>query len=361
MKVAYIHDWLDSYRGGERVLEALIEFFPDAPIYTLFYRPEAMPPSIRNRNVIYPKWLSPLMPWRKMLLPILPHVVESFATEQYDLIISSSSCVAKGVMLNPNAKHICYIHSPMRYVWDQRRHYTDHLPKVAKAAIHWAATGLRLWDQVSNSRVDRFVANSHFVAKRVERYYNRQSGVIAPPVSVDIFHGAATPSDYFLIAGAFVPYKRFDLAIKACERARVRLIVAGSGSEEASLRKTAGPNTEFVISPDQNQWVSLFQGARGFLFPGVEDFGITAIEAMAAGCPVIAFKEGGALDYVEDGVTGTFFADQTEQCLANVIEKFQASDYDRKRIQSFANKFSKEMFLRSFRHEINKLVGEFAS
>ncbi len=359
MRVAYVHDWLVTYRGGEKVLEALLELYPDAPIYTLFYSPEAMPESIRNRVVHVPSVLNRLKIFRKALLPILPAVVESLALEDYDLVISTSSCVAKGVIVGPNAKHISYIHSPMRYIWDQRRHYLSGKSgfSLKDVLIHLLSQRLRVWDASSNARVDTFLANSRFVAARIARYYGRDSKVVHPPVAIERFFPSkgSTKGEYFLAAGAFVNYKRFDLAIQACEQLGVKLKIIGDGPDEMRLRSLAGPNTEFIIKPDAQAWVTLFQGAKALLFPGVEDFGITAIEAIAAGTPLIAFKAGGALDFVEEGITGTFFDDDTVSSLIDAIKRYESLDFDKDKMMEFAKRFSKETFLTQFRGEIAAL------
>lgn len=362
MRVAFVHDWLVTYRGGERVLEALLELYPDAPIFTLFYDRAAMPESIRSRDVRVSPWLNALKPLRKLLLPILPAAIEAFPLEDYDLILSTSSCVAKGVMVGPDTKHLCYIHSPMRYIWDQRQHYLvpgrSFSPR--EFIIHILSSRLRIWDISSNHRVDRFIANSSFVKSRVQRYYGRSAGVVPPPVAISRFqkNALAQPkTGYFLAAGAFVHYKRFDLAIAACEKLGKRLIIAGSGPEEKSLRKLASKHTEFVIAPSGERWVELFQGADALIFPGVEDFGITAIEALAAGTPLIALEAGGALDFVREGETGIFFKEATSASLIGAIEKFAQSQFRRESLMKFADAFEKDKFLQRIRTEIDRLWG----
>lgn len=362
MRVAFVHDWLVSYRGGERVLEAMLELYPSAPIFTLFYDPASMPESIRSRDVRTSPWLNRLRPFRKALLPLLPAAIEAFPLEDYDLILSTSSCVAKGVMVGPQSKHLCYIHSPMRYIWDQRQHYLvpsrNFSPR--EFIIHLLSSRLRIWDVTTNHRVDRFVANSGFVKSRVRRYYDRDASVVHPPVDINRFmNGSAqrAKQGYFLAAGAFVDYKRFDLAIKACERLGRRLLVVGSGPEERNLRKIAGPHTEFVIAPSAERWAEIFQAADALIFPGVEDFGITAIESLAAGTPLIAFKAGGALDFVVEGETGVFFKEATVESLIETIEKFSPAMFSRERLQEFSRGFSKENFLEKIRLEIDSVWG----
>ena len=356
MKVAIVHDWLVSYRGGEKVLEAIASLFPDAPIYTLFYDPAKMPNSINERNIKYPKSLNILSPIRKVLLPTLPAMVESLKLWDYDLIISTSSCVAKGVIPGPYAKHVCYLHSPMRYIWDQQEEYLsqfEQLPGI-KTLVRYASVKLRQWDTVSSCRVDKFLVNSSFVAHRVSRFYGRQSKVLHPPINTDFFEVSddKAKGGYFLAAGALVHYKRFDLAIHACERLGKKLIVAGKGEMEKKLRRIAGRYTKFEIAPDDDRWKQLLQGADGLIFPGVEDFGMIAIEAMACGTPVIAYQKGGALDFIEPGVTGTFFAEQSVDALTRAIENFSTFNFDQGKIVEFAEKFNQKKFKQGFLSEI---------
>lgn len=363
MRVAFVHDWLVSYRGGERVLEALLELYPEAPIFTLFYDADSMPKSIRSRDVRVSRWLNSMKRFRKLLLPLLPSAIESMPLEDYDLIISTSSCVAKGVMVGPDTKHLCYIHSPMRYIWDQRRHYLvakrEFSPR--EMLIHVLSERLRIWDVSVNQRVDQFVANSGFVRKRVQRYYGRDATVIHPPVDIVRFQnnlGSVPRGGYFLAAGAFVAYKRYDLAIAACEALGKKLIIAGSGPDEGKLRSLAGPHTQLMIKPSAERWVELFQGADAFLFPGVEDFGITAIEAMAAGTPVIALKAGGALDFVIEGKTGLFFSEPSAESLMEVLRSFDPKAFSRQDLYDHAAQYQKAMFLSKIRKEISKLLEE---
>ena len=352
MRVALVHDWLVTYRGGEKVLEAIAELFPEAPIYTLFYESAKMPQSLRQRDIrVHPanKWLRP---FRKLALPLLPSMIESLPLEGYDLVISTSSCVAKGALVGPGKYHLCYIHSPMRYIWDQRSYYLKSINKsgLLRSIWSWISTKLRVWDQSSATRVDTFVANSEFVKNRVKKYYAREALVIHPPVECEAFFepiaGESLPSGpYFLAAGAFVSYKRFDLAIEACKLASKKLVIAGSGPECAHLQSMAkGSDIHFEIAPSARRWAALFQNAEAFIFPGIEDFGITAIEALASGTPIVAYRAGGALDFVRDKQTGIFFDEQTPQALAEKLEIFEKASFSKEFLQDFARQFSKESF-----------------
>ena len=362
LKVAIVHDWLVSYRGGEKVLEAICELYPNAPIYTLFYDPKKLPPSLTRKDIRYSKKLNFFRRVRKLLLPFLPFFVESISLSDYDLIISTSSCVAKGIIPGPNTKHLSYVHSPMRYIWDQQKDYLStkqYLPGMVWV-IRYLCYRLRMWDTMSSCRVDYFVANSHFVSKRIEKYYRRRSEVIHPPINLSFFSDLTPPKrrNYFLIAGAFVPYKKFDLAIKACETLGRRLIVAGKGEEEERLKKISGPHTEFHIEPNDAEWKKLLSGADALIFPGVEDFGMIAVEAMACGTPVIAFKKGGALDFIKPGISGCFFTEQTPESLQETLLKFSLNDYDHNDIIHYAKNFSKERFTQKFQRAVDQLLRE---
>lgn len=363
MKVAIVHDWLVSYRGGEKVLEHICELYPNAPIYTLFYDKKKLPPSLTQRKIIYPKLLNRFRFIRKLLLPILPSVIEAFPLWDYDLIISTSSCVAKGAIGGPYTKHLSYIHSPMRYIWDQRDEYFHKLFKLPFLAeyLHYLLSQLRVWDVVSSARVDVLIANSSFVQKRISRYYQQNSSIIHPPIAFDLFNISSqhVGNEYYLVAGAFVTYKRFDLAIKACQKLGKRLVVAGSGPCLRSLQQLATTSlVQFKVSPDASQWLDLLQNAKALIFPGVEDFGMVAIEAMACGTPVIAYKAGGALDYISPLHSGIFFTEPSETSLAAAISEFETLKFERLKVRTYAERFDKKHFLQKFKHHIDQLILE---
>lgn len=356
MRVALVHDWLVTYRGGEKVLEAIAEIFPEAPIYTLFYDSAKMPEFFRNRDIRAHPANSWLRPFRKLALPFLPSMMESLPLEDYELVVSTSSCVAKGALVGPGSYHLCYIHSPMRYIWDQRAFYLKNVRNRFFLGGLWSliSSYLRLWDQSSATRVDRFVANSSFVKSRVKKYYARESEVIHPPVEYEDFFEKLDAPDlagqpYFLAAGAFVSYKRFDLAIEAARLANKQLVIAGSGPELVRLKKLAqGAPVRFELAPDKLRWIALFQNAQAFIFPGVEDFGITAIESLASSTPIIAYRAGGALDFVVENKTGTFFDELSPESLAEILRNFRKFDYSEDELQNFARRFSKEKFKEAF-------------
>ncbi len=359
VRVAFAHDWLVTYRGGEKVLEALFELFPDAPIFTLFYNSAKFPDSFLRRKIHVPAGLQRLGALRKILLPFLPSLVESFDLSEFDLVISTSSCVAKGVIPHPEAKHISYVHSPMRYAWDQKKHYFtrsifEKLP--IRMLIDFFLSRLRIWDVVATSRVDFLIANSTFVQSRIQRFYRRDSEVLYPPLEERFFRQSNfVKKDYYLAFGAWVPYKRFDIAIETCRRLDRRLIVAGSGPEEKKMRKLADPRVQFVHSPSDDDLMTLIGEAKALLFTGVEDFGLSAVESLALGTPVIAARAGGALDYIEEFKNGVFFEpDHIDSCV-HAVKNFETLDWSRSEIQNSAKKFSKLAFQQRFKEIVRSL------
>lgn len=351
MKVCLVHDWLVTHRGGEKVLLAMLKSFPDADIYTLFYDQDNMGRYFSSYRVFTPPGLAMFSRARKLLLPFFPAIIESFDLNSYDLVLSSSSCVAKGALARPSALHISYIHSPMRYIWDQRSHYFNGIDRIPGLRLmkNYALTSLRQWDTISSQRVQHLIANSSFVKERIACYYQREATVIHPPIALPEPTAKPEPKeDYYLMAGAFVPYKRLDIAIAACKKLGRKLIVAGFGPLEAMVKSRLTAPSEVIVSPDDRTWQSLMQGAKALLFPGVEDFGMVPVEAMALGTPVIAFNRGGALDYVDDGKTGVLFSEQTADSLAAAILRFEAQTIDHQALVAKAASFSEEQFTAKF-------------
>lgn len=347
MRVAIVHDYLNQYGGAERVLEALHELYPDAPVYTSIYDPEAMPAHYRGWD-IRTSFMQRLPGWRRHFrryFPLYPSAFESFDLGGYDLILSSSSAYAKGVIPRPNAVHICYCHTPMRFAWRT----SDYVEREAigglqGAVLPLALTAMRLWDVASAPRVDVFVANSGEVAGRIRRYYGRAAVVIPPPVELPPY--APRPAEEFYVAGGrLIPYKRLELAVEAFTRLGLPLKIFGDGRDRARLERMAGPNVEFLGWVDEAARRELFARCRAFLFPGEEDFGITPLEAMAAGRPVIAYAAGGALETVVEGRTGRFFREQSAAALAAAVAAARADTYDPAAIRRHAEGFGKDVFL----------------
>lgn len=348
IKAALVHDWLTGQRGGEKVLEVLVEIFPKAPVFTLFHFKDSQSARVEQAEIVTSFLEKMPLARRKYrsYLPLFPLAVEQFDLQPYDLVISSSHCVAKGVLPRPDALHICYIHSPMRYAWNQYFTYFDpgRLKLFSRLLIPPVIHRLRLWDESSAHRVDHFVANSRTVAQRVRRYYRREADVIPPPVDTDFFQPAGPPDDYFLIVSALVPYKRIDLAIEAFNRVRRPLKIVGQGPEGKRLRKTARDNIEFLGALPPEELLSSYQRARALLIPGEEDFGINALEAQACGVPVIAFGRGGATESVVPGETGLFFDVPSADHLLEALDKFQGMNFNRNTIRANALNYSRPTF-----------------
>ncbi len=342
-------------RGGEKVLEALCEVFPRADIFTLLHSPGSVSRAIESRRIrtSFIQGLPAAQRLYRSYLPLFPMAIEALDLSGYDLVISSSHCAAKGVIPPPEALHISYIHTPMRYVWDMYREYFGGARGLKAVTIGLFAHYLRLWDSASSSRVDHFIANSAHVARRVEKFYRRGSTVIHPPVDCSAFPVLESPSrDYYLIVSAFAPYKKLELAISAFDRLGRRLVLAGSGPEEKRLKSIAGPNVEFPGWKSRNELASLYGNCRALIFPGEEDFGIVPLEAASSGRPVIAFGKGGALETIiplsSKGAspTGVFFSEQTPGALASAIRLFEDNEnrFDPAAIRAHALRFDREIF-----------------
>ena len=295
-RVALVHDWLVSWGGAERVLKCFHEMWPEAPIYTLVYDSEKAPEWTRNcdiRTTYIQKWPG-AKSHHRLLLSFMPKAWESLDLSEYDLVISSCSSCCKGVLTRPDAVHICCCYSPTRYVWDLYYDYLDGAGVVKRVLMPHIIHKVRMWDYLAAQRVDRFIVDSNFVGRRVEKFYRRRAKTIYPGVRVDKYEVRDTPDDYYLIVSRFVGYKRIDLAIEACNRLKRPLIVVGSGGEEEkTLRASAGDTIRFVGRATDEEMLQWYAGAKAFLFPGVEDYGLTPVEAMASGVPVLAFGRSG--------------------------------------------------------------------
>ena len=363
MKVALVHDYLNQMGGAERVVLALHEIFPDAPLYTSIYDPERVDAAFRSMDIrtTFMQKLPLVTKHHQPYLPLYPFAMESLDLRGYDLVLSSSSAFGKGVITKPETMHICYCHTPMRWCWNYDEYVErEQLGKTARRVLPLLIAGMRVWDQTSSMRVDHFIANSPVVAERIRKYYRREAVVIPPPVEVQRFPFDPTtqPEDYFLVVSRLIPYKRIDLAIEACNRLHLPLVVIGGGRDEERLRKLAGPTVRFLGKLSDDEVLHYFSHCRAFLFPGEEDFGITPLEAQAAGRPVIAYGAGGALASVIEGVTGTFFRQQTVESLMEVLATFDERRYDPQSIHNHALEFDMPRFKRRILQFIETKLNE---
>jgi len=362
MRVAIIHYWLVNMRGGENVVEALCELYPQAEIFTHVYVPEAVSETIRKHKV-HTTFIQRLPKAAKLYqtyLPLMPLALQQLDLRDFDLVISSESGPAKGVVVAPNARHICYCHSPMRYVWDM---YPDYLANTGRfkrllmpPLIHY----LRMWDYFTAGGVDHFVANSRYVASRIQRYYRRDATVIAPPVNIHEFSPVNEVGDFYLMFGQLVTYKRPDLVIDAFNESGRKLIVIGEGEMGASLKKLAGENITFMGRQPFEVVREYLGKCKALVFPGLEDFGIVPVEAMASGRPVIAYGRGGVLDSVVDGETGLFFYEQNVAALNETIDRFEREfeRFDPVKIAAHAVNFNKERFKKDFMVLVDEVLDE---
>ena len=353
MKVAIVHYWLVGMRGGEKVLEELCALYPEADIFTLVADTSKLSPALLKHRITtsFLQKMGGVKHYQK-LLPLMPLALESFDLTGYDLVISSEAGPAKGIVPAPDALHICYCHSPMRYVWDLYPQYHAGAGRVARLAMTLTAPWLRSWDVTTAARVDHFIANSQFVADRIGKYYRRDAAVINPPVDTHRFQIAETPGDFYLCAGQVTPYKKVEIAVEAFSRLGKRLVVAGSGVTP-KMRQSAGSNIEFLGAVDDATLTQLLSQCRALVFPGLEDFGIVPLEALASGRPVIAYGRGGALETVIDGKTGILFGEQTAESLSTAVLRMEQThgNFDPQALRAFAKRFDRQAFrlkLRTF-------------
>ncbi|MBN1962587.1 MAG: glycosyltransferase [Deltaproteobacteria bacterium] len=361
MKVALVHDWLVAHRGGEQVLLEIARLFPQAPIFTLVCRKKLIHPELAAHK-IHTSWIQklPLAPRRfRQYLPLFPAAIASFNLSKFDLVISTSHCVAKAVHTNKDQVHIAYVHSPMRYIWDQMPHYLAALPftAITNPMAHILAKFLRRWDIRTSHQGQIIIANSEFVKNRIKRVWNLSVKVIYPPVDIDYFstNQPAESRSGFIVVGALVPYKRIDLAVSLCSKRGFNLTVIGDGPELNKLKQIATSNIRFVKSLSLAELRNVYASAEALLFPGEEDFGIIPVEAMAAGCPVIAYGSGGSSETViADGplATGVLFNEQTLESLSNAVDKFftlrASGSYVSEILQKHARNFDRDSFKSNF-------------
>lgn len=361
-RVALVHDWLTGMRGGEKVLEAIAEIYPRAPIHTLLHaRGSASGPLERqSARQSFVQWLPAAARHYRQYLPLFPTAIEQFDFDPYDLVISTSHCAAKSVVVPGRARHVCYCHSPMRYAWDQFDAYFGEaqVGRLRSRLLRPVLARLARWDRDTAGRVDRYVANSHYVAGRIRRYYNRGSTVVYPPVDTAFYRPdpARRPESFFLVVSALVPYKRLDVAIRACAAAGAGLTIVGRGPEMARLRRladTAGAQVEFAGWLEDDRIRDLYQRCRAVVMPGVEDFGMVPVEAQACGRPVVALAQGGALESVVDGVTGILVNDPSVEAFSAALRDVASRDFETAAIRRHAESFGKQRFQEQFRQVVD--------
>lgn len=360
-KVVLLHDWLVGFRGGERVLEALCELYPDAPIYTLIHKKGSTSPTIESKEIVT-SWLNNIPGIHehyRYFLPLMPFAAASLKIKhQADIVISSSHCVIKGVKKPEGAIHVSYIHSPMRYIYDQFDNYFSKSRLLIKVFANLLRPFLKAWDFLSNANVDYFVANSTFIQKRIQTFYFRDSVVIHPFVDLQDFKNQPLENqrENFLMVTAFAPNKRVDLAIEAFNQSGLplRIIGGGSDAEISGLKSIAKSNVNFLGQISREAVLKEYSNAKALIFPGVEDFGIVPLESLASGTPVIAYKVGGVLDTLNEQ-SAVFFESPTAEALLDAVEKFKKCKFDRPQLQVFANQFSKENFQQKVKVFIDKV------
>lgn len=349
-KLALVHYWLTGMRGGEKVVESICNLFPDIDIYTLVYNKDKISETI-NKHKIYTSFIQKF-PFAKKkyqtYLPFMPVAIEQFNLSDYDIVISSESGIAKGVLTRPETCHFCYCHTPMRYLWNMYFDYlkNENIRFLKRKYIERCFNNLRVWDLATASRVDYFISNSKNVKKRILKYYRRDSDVIYPPVDVESMLFSSKKEDYYLIVSQLVSYKRIDLAVRAFNELKKELIIIGEGSEYKKLKKIAKSNIKFLGWQSDGNLKQYYAGARAFIFPGEEDFGITPVEAQASGTPVIGFGKGGLLETVVEGRTGLFFRRQNHKDLIDAVNYFESNykKFDNYEVRDNSLKFSKEQF-----------------
>ncbi len=350
MKTALVHDYLAQAGGAERVAAAFHLLFPDAPLFTSVYDPAATLPSFAGMDIrtsFLQRWPFSSRRFHKLALPYYPQAFERFDFTGYDLVLSSSSSFAKGIITPPETCHVCYCHTPSRFVWRQQEYLSQRSALAASSVARALVNSLRSWDVESAQRVDYFVANSYNVARRIRKFYHRDvAAVIYPPVETKKFHqvGPAEVGDHFLVVSRLLNYKRIDLAVEACTRRGLPLRVVGIGPETASLKRIAGPTIQFLGRLSDEQVAQELAQCKALIFPGEEDFGITPVECMASGRPVVAYGAGGALETVIDGETGLFFPQQTVDSLVHALEEIDSLCFDPAALQSRASCFDTSVF-----------------
>jgi len=359
MKIALIHDWLNGMRGGEKVLEHISDVFPDAPIFSLHGEKEKLSDKLRKKEIHFSfiQKLPLKNKYYRYYFPFFPFAIESFDFSKYDLAISTSHCVAKGIKTHKNLCHISYCFTPVRYIWEFEDEYFGS-NKLKKALIKPFLKFMKHWDKTTSKRVFKFITISETVKKRIKKIYNRESTIIYPPCNYK-FSPNKNKSNYYLILSALVPYKKIDLAIEVFNKLKYPLLIAGTGPEENKLKKMSNKNIKFTGWITEEEKIDLLKNAKAFIFPGIEDFGIAPLEAIAFGTPVIALKKGGAKETVIENTSGIFFEEQTFSSLEKAIKHFEKNQFVVEKEPPNFHKFSPDYFKKQLKNEIEKTYKEF--
>lgn len=363
MKIALVHDYLVQYGGAERVLESFCKVFPDAPIFTLLYNKEAMRGVFSDKNVITSSLQDKILAskYHRIFPPLMPSAIEEFDLSMYDVVLSDSSSFAKGIITRPETLHISYVHTPMRYAWDDCQKYTQDFgwPFKLEKIVPFLMNFIRLWDKSSAYRIDKCVANSQFVANRIKKYWDKDATIIHPPVSLDNFFISEKQEEYFLMVGRLITYKKHDIAIEVFNELGLPLKIIGRGPEMEKLKKKANSNIEFLGRVDDSELATYYTKSKGFIFPQEEDFGIVAIEALASGRPLIAFKGGDIVEHIIDGEHGVLFPEQTVDSLKHAIKRFNELEFDSIKIRKKAEQFDKNIFESKIKKYVDTNFQEF--
>lgn len=356
MNIALVHDWLNQQGGAEDVLEALVQLYPQSPLYTSLYWREGMPAHWRSWD-IRTSFIDRL-PWahkkQQLYFPLYPVAFESFDFRQYDVVISNKSGFCHGIITGPETLHICYCLTPTRYVWRYPQYAEqENLGRLTRLGLTPFLTWLRVWDRLAADRVDHFIAISQEIRRRISKVYHRESTIIYPPVQTEMFEPASTVADYYLFVGRLVPYRRLDILVEAFNRLDRPLLIVGSGRDRERLERLARPNVQFLGYVPEADLPDLFRRCRAFMFPGEEDFGIAPVQAMAAGRPVIAYAAGGALETVVDGA-GVLFAEQSVAAIIQSVESFDATRVS----PAFIRRHAEQFDVTVFKQKIQQFVAE---
>ncbi|MFO7807641.1 MAG: glycosyltransferase [Candidatus Moraniibacteriota bacterium] len=363
MRIALVHDYLVQYGGAERVLECLSEIWPDAPIFTLVHDSEKVHHKFSDKNVktSFLQNSSLAKNHHRLFPPVMMTAIEQFDFDKYDIVLSDSSSFAKNIITSPDTLHISYCHTPMRYAWDDCQFYIKEFsfPGFLKKTAPFFMNYIRTWDYFSTNGVDRFIANSYFVRRRIQKYYGREAEVVHPPVDVNNFYlYNGKKDDYLLVVGRMMKYKMMDLVIKACNELKQPLKIIGRGPEYKNLKKIAGPTVEFIGRVSDEELREIYSRSKAFVFPQEEDFGIVAIEALASGRPVIAYASGDIVENIEEGRTGILFYEQKEKALVEAIKKLNQIDFDPEYIREKSLPFEKEIFKEKMKNFVEKEYSE---